>query len=73
MLLGLRHDGRELELVEMPEDESEVERQVNSLKRQAQKARRYRRLREEMRALLKVVFTADYYRLNASIERVIRR
>jgi chromosome segregation protein len=51
---------------------SEVERQVNSLKRQAQKARRYRRLREEMRALLKVVFTADYYRLNESIERVAR-
>lgn len=49
---------------------SEVERQVNSLKRQAQKARRYRRLREEMRALLKVVFTADYYRLNQAIERI---
>ena len=49
---------------------NEVERQVNSLKRQAQRARRYRRLREEMRALLKVVFTADYYRLNESIERV---
>src|SRR6185369_4153778 len=49
---------------------SEVERQVNSLKRQAQKARRYRRLREEMRALLKVVFTADYHRLNDAIERV---
>ncbi|MEN3333430.1 MAG: chromosome segregation protein [Blastocatellia bacterium] len=51
---------------------SEIERQVNSLKRQAQKARRYRRLREEMRALLKVVFTADYYRLNEAIERVAR-
>jgi chromosome segregation protein len=51
---------------------SEVERQVNSLKRQAQRARRYRRLREEMRSLLKVVFTADYYRLNESIERVAR-
>jgi chromosome segregation protein len=51
---------------------SEVERQVNSLKRQAQKARRYRRLREEMRSLLKVVFTADYYRLNEAIERVAR-
>ncbi len=49
---------------------SEVERQVNSLKRQAQKARRYRRLREEMRSLLKVIFTADYYRLNDAIERV---
>ena len=51
---------------------SEVERQVNSLKRQAQKARRYRRLREEMRSLLKVIFTADYYRLNEAIERVGR-
>ncbi len=51
---------------------SEVERQVNSLKRQAQKARRYRRLREEMRSLLKIIFTADYYRLNEAIERVGR-
>jgi chromosome segregation protein len=51
---------------------SEVERQVNSLKRQAQKARRYRRLREEMRSLLKVIFTADYYRLSEGIERVAR-
>ncbi|HVG22130.1 MAG TPA: AAA family ATPase, partial [Blastocatellia bacterium] len=51
---------------------SEVERQVNSLKRQAQKARRYRRLREEMRALLKIVFTADYHRLNEAIARVAR-
>ena len=51
---------------------SEVERQVNSLKRQAQKARRYRRLREEMRSLMKVVFAADYYRLNEAISRVAR-
>ena len=51
---------------------SEVERQVNSLKRQAQKARRYRRLREEMRSISKVIFTADYYRLNEAIERVAR-
>jgi chromosome segregation protein len=49
---------------------SEVERQVNSLKRQAQKARRYRRLREEMRSLLKIIFAADHYRLNEAIERV---
>ncbi|HEX8087314.1 MAG TPA: hypothetical protein VF762_00580, partial [Blastocatellia bacterium] len=51
---------------------TEVERQVNSLKRQAQKARRYRRLREEMRSLLRVVFTADYHRLNEAIDRVGR-
>lgn len=49
---------------------SEIERQVNSLKRQAQKARRYRRMREEVRGLQKIVFTADYYRLTESIERV---
>ncbi|HWN98272.1 MAG TPA: AAA family ATPase [Blastocatellia bacterium] len=51
---------------------SEVERQVNSLKRQAQKARRYQRLREEMRSLMKLVFTGDHYRLTEAIERVGR-
>jgi len=51
---------------------TEVERQLNSLKRQAQKARRYRRLREEMRSLLKVIFTADYYRLNEATQRIAR-
>src|SRR6185295_18142722 len=49
---------------------SEIERQVNSLKRQAQKARRYRRLREEMRGVQKLVFTFDYYRLNDANERI---
>jgi chromosome segregation protein len=49
---------------------SEVERQVNSLKRQAAKARRFGRLREEMRSLLKLVFAADYYRLNETAERI---
>ncbi|MGH9826297.1 MAG: hypothetical protein ACREDR_23960, partial [Blastocatellia bacterium] len=49
---------------------SEVERQVNSLKRQAAKARRYRRLRDEMRSLLRLIFTADYYRLTRSAEQI---
>ncbi|MEW6211415.1 MAG: LAGLIDADG family homing endonuclease, partial [Acidobacteriota bacterium] len=49
---------------------SEVERQVNSLKRQAQKARRYRRLREELRGLQKVVFAADYFRLNEANDHI---
>ena len=49
---------------------SEVERQVNSLKRQAQKARRYRRLRDEMRSLQKVAFTEEYYRLTGAAERI---
>lgn len=38
----------------------EVERQQNSLKRQAQKARRYQRLRHEMRDLMRAVFVVDY-------------
>jgi chromosome segregation protein len=57
-------------LVRLNDIISEIERQVNSLKRQAQKARRYRRLREEMRGVQKLVFTFDYYRLNEANERV---
>jgi chromosome segregation protein len=43
---------------------SEIERQVGSLKRQAQKARRYARLRDEMRSLLKLALAADHQRLS---------
>ncbi|HKP86791.1 MAG TPA: AAA family ATPase, partial [Blastocatellia bacterium] len=68
----LRLESAKQNLTRLNDIISEVERQVNSLKRQAQKARRYRRLREEMRGLLKVVFTADYYRLDEAIERVAR-
>ena len=39
---------------------NEVDRQLNSLKRQAAKARRYQRLREEMRGLMRSVYVADY-------------
>ncbi len=67
----LKLDSAKHNLTRLNDIISEVERQVNSLKRQAQKARRYRRLREEMRSLLKIVFTADCYRLNDAIERVI--
>ncbi|HYL98018.1 MAG TPA: AAA family ATPase, partial [Blastocatellia bacterium] len=52
---------------------SEVERQVNSLKRQAAKARRYRRLRDEMRSLLRLIFTADYYHLTKSAGEIAAR
>ncbi|HYX29487.1 MAG TPA: chromosome segregation protein SMC [Pyrinomonadaceae bacterium] len=38
---------------------SEIERQVNSLRRQAAKARRYRILREELRELLRHVYVAE--------------
>ncbi len=39
---------------------AEIERQQNSLKRQASKARRYRRLRQEMRDLMRAVYVVDY-------------
>src|ERR1041384_999046 len=68
----LKLDSAKQNLTRLNDIISEVERQVNSLKRQAQKARRYRRLREEMRSLLKLIFTADYHRLNEAIERVAR-
>src|SRR5215471_6458522 len=47
---------------------SEVERQVNSLKRQAAKARRYKRLHDEMRSLQSLIFIADFYRLRDEAE-----
>jgi chromosome segregation protein len=66
----LKLDSAKQNLTRLNDIISEIERQVNSLKRQAQKARRYRRMREEVRGLQKIVFTADYYRLTESIERV---
>src|SRR5215831_2873052 len=39
---------------------AEIERQQNSLKRQASRARRYKRLRQEMRDLMRGVYVVDY-------------
>jgi chromosome segregation protein len=47
---------------------SEIERQVGSLRRQAAKARRYRQVREELRALLRRVYAADERALNSRLE-----
>ncbi|HEY0006705.1 MAG TPA: AAA family ATPase [Pyrinomonadaceae bacterium] len=47
---------------------SEIERQVGSLRRQAQKARRYRILREELRELLRRVYVAEERLLAALLE-----
>jgi len=46
----------------------EVEKQRGTLKRQAAKARRYKRLREELRRWEKVQFTARYRALGQAIE-----
>src|SRR3982751_2967203 len=47
---------------------SEIERQVNSLRRQAGKARRYRILREELRELLRHVYVAEDQSLASLLE-----
>ena len=47
---------------------SEIDRQVNSLRRQAAKARRYRALRDELRELLRQTYAADERHLNALLE-----
>src|SRR5207302_1665653 len=47
---------------------SEIERQVNSLRRQAAKARRYRIMREELRGVLRQVYVAEDRSLNTLLE-----
>jgi len=47
---------------------SEIDRQVNSLRRQAGKARRYRVLREELRELLRNVYVAEETALSTLLE-----
>ena len=47
---------------------SEIDRQVNSLRRQAAKARRYGVLREELRGLLRQVYIAEDRKLTAVLE-----
>jgi chromosome segregation protein len=46
---------------------TEIERQQNSLKRQAARARRYQRLRNEMRELMRAVYVADYRSTTAAL------
>jgi chromosome segregation protein len=47
---------------------SEIDRQVNSLRRQAAKARRYRVFREELRELLRHVFVAEDRKLTKLLD-----
>ncbi len=46
---------------------AEIERQQNSLKRQAARARRYQRLKQEMRDLMRAVYVVDYRATTATI------
>ena len=47
---------------------SEIDRQVNSLRRQAAKARRYNVFREELRELLRHVYVAEDHKLTKLLE-----
>ena len=47
---------------------AEIDRQVNSLRRQAAKARRYGVLREELRELLRLVYVAEDGKLATVLE-----
>ena len=48
---------------------AEIDRQVNSLRRQAAKARRYRVSREELRELLRRVYVAEEHTLSGLLDR----
>ncbi len=59
---------------------AEIERQQNSLKRQAQKARRYKKLRQETRDLMRAVYVVDFRTssrtltsVDAQLEEIIER
>ncbi|MGH9902960.1 MAG: hypothetical protein ACRD68_14230, partial [Pyrinomonadaceae bacterium] len=52
---------------------SEIDKQVNSLRRQAGKARRYHQLRGELRELLRRVYLADERTLSALLEELRAR
>lgn len=64
----LKLEAAQLNLTRVDDIVFEVEKQRNALKRQAAKARRYRRLREELRLWEKVSFTRRYQLLAQAIE-----
>ncbi len=49
---------------------AEVERQVNILKKQAAKARRYRKLREQIRQYWKYIFVNEYKRITTTLSQL---
>ncbi|HEY0078482.1 MAG TPA: chromosome segregation protein SMC [Pyrinomonadaceae bacterium] len=63
-----RLEGARINLSRISDITSEIDKQVNSLRRQAAKARRYRQLREELRELLRRVYVADERALVSLLE-----
>jgi chromosome segregation protein len=64
----LKLDAAQQNLTRIDDIVFEVEKQRGTLKRQAAKARRYRRLRDEMRRWEKVLFAGRFRELRAAIE-----
>ncbi len=63
----LKLEAAKLNLSRITDILAEVERQTNSLKRQAAKARRFQRLRDEMRSLMRAVYVADFNSINEKL------
>ena len=49
---------------------AEIERQQNSLRRQAGRARRYQKFRQEMRDLMRAVFVVDFRNLSQTLDQL---
>jgi chromosome segregation protein len=64
-LAEARLEDAKLNLARINDIFDEVTRQMNSLKRQASKAERYTKLRDEMRAKLRVVLASNFAQLDA--------
>jgi len=70
---SLKLDAAQQNLLRVNDIVHEVEKQLESLKRQASKARRYRRLKEEMQAIERVVFGRRFLELDERARELARR
>ena len=71
-LAEARLEDAKLNLARINDIFDEVTRQMNSLKRQASKAERYAKLRDEMRAKLRIVLSSKFAQLDAEAEALER-